>query len=139
MRPSRQVLERQALVPFLKRQRWFGVEVARDSPGPLLRLGHDPQRRQPRLPRDGLGELHRRVGRNLPGARWPSSPASRTARISAEAPTAVLARITGARKGAIIDGFLDDDTCNRMLGLIEHRKEQASAKGRRSRRADGRR
>ena len=31
-------------------------------------------------------------------------------------PAAVLARITGARKGVIVDGIQDDDTCDRLLG-----------------------
>ena len=46
-----------------------------------------------------------------------------------DAPTALLARITGARKGAIIDGFLDDDTCSLILDLVEHRTELASTRG----------
>ena len=36
-----------------------------------------------------------------------------------QTPASVLARITGARKGAIVDGLLDDDVCNRMLDSIE--------------------
>jgi maltose alpha-D-glucosyltransferase/alpha-amylase len=48
----------------------------------------------------------------------------------AETPGAVLARITGARKGAIIDGVLDDDTCNRLLDLTSQGAETATRAGR---------
>ena len=33
----------------------------------------------------------------------------------------MLARMTGARKGALVDGIFDEDLCNRLLGLVEQR------------------
>jgi trehalose synthase-fused probable maltokinase len=41
----------------------------------------------------------------------------------------VLARITGARKGAVIDGLQDDDVCDRLLAMIERDQEHATRKG----------
>ena len=38
-------------------------------------------------------------------------------RVIDEVPASVLARVTGARKGAIVDGVYDSDTCNRVLEL----------------------
>jgi len=43
--------------------------------------------------------------------------------------SSVLARVTGARKGALVDGLIDDDTCSRLLGLIEHARELPSGAG----------
>src|SRR5437762_3271472 len=44
-------------------------------------------------------------------------------------PAAVLARITGARKGAIVDGLMDDDACSRILALVERGDEVATRRG----------
>ena len=43
--------------------------------------------------------------------------------------SSVLARVTGARKGALVDGFIDDDTCSRLFGLIEHARELPTGVG----------
>src|SRR5207237_3881355 len=52
------------------------------------------------------------------------------ARALAESPSTVLARITGARKGAIVDGLQDDGTCDRILAMIDQREELATTRGR---------
>src|SRR5581483_6781885 len=46
-----------------------------------------------------------------------------------EMPNAVLARITGARKGAVVDGLYDDDTCDRLLAAIAAEDEIATPRG----------
>src|SRR5205814_3175024 len=46
-----------------------------------------------------------------------------------ELPGAVLSRITGARKGAIVDGVLDDDLCDRLLGVVSRQQEVATTLG----------
>ena len=46
-----------------------------------------------------------------------------------ETPAKVLARITGARKGAIVDGMEDDDVCDRLLTCVAQEQEIASARG----------
>src|SRR6185295_6740979 len=45
------------------------------------------------------------------------------------APVSVLARVTGARKGAIVDGLHDDDTCDGLLGLVERVAEVPTSLG----------
>ncbi len=40
-----------------------------------------------------------------------------------QSPGSVLARITGARKGAIVDGMQDDDVCERLLGMVRRTEE----------------
>src|SRR5205823_7394405 len=51
------------------------------------------------------------------------------ARALTEMPNAVLAKITGARKGAIVDGIFDDDVCNRLLGIVGTQHEIVSSRG----------
>ena len=54
----------------------------------------------------------------------------RVDRVLKESAGAVLARITGARKGAIVDGLIDDETCSEILRLITEPRETATARGR---------
>jgi len=125
---TRVVLERQALAPFLQRQRWFGsksrqIRQARFSDWVAIRSGSHPAFL-------AVASLDYADG-------WTDSYFVPLALVSGEAaeralkqsPATVLARITGARKGAIIDGLYDDDTCDRLLTLIEWREEKASARG----------
>jgi len=125
---TRIVLERQALAAFLQRQRWFGsksrqIRQARFSDWVAIRGGSHPAFL-------AIASLDYADG-------WTDSYFVPLALVSGEAaerarkqsPATVLARITGARKGAIIDGLYDDDTCDRLLTLIERREEKASARG----------
>src|SRR5262249_42468716 len=50
-------------------------------------------------------------------------------RALADAPARALARITGARKGAIIDGLQDNDVCDRLLRLMADQREVATTRG----------
>src|SRR5207302_856028 len=45
------------------------------------------------------------------------------------APARTLARITGARKGAIIDGLDDDAVCDRLLAMVVSQQELATTRG----------
>jgi len=115
---ARRVLERHALVPFLTRQRWFASQAprlddARFADWVLLRGGSTPAflttvnvtfREGP--PATYLVPLALVVG-------------EQAARTIADSPAAVLAKITGARKGLVIDGALDDDVCARLLEISE--------------------
>ena len=47
-----------------------------------------------------------------------------------QSPGCVLARITGARKGAIVDGIEDDATCDRLLGMVAGRRRSRAGKRR---------
>ncbi|MBI2187278.1 MAG: maltose alpha-D-glucosyltransferase [Acidobacteria bacterium] len=122
----RTIVERRALVPFLERQRWFGgkaraVASARVADWATLRGGALPAFLT-------IVEVDYRDGGReqyvLPLAM------SEETTLEREHPAAVLARITGARKGLLYDGLFDDDTCTRLLGLIEEVGELPMRRGR---------
>src|SRR5439155_278212 len=46
-----------------------------------------------------------------------------------ETPGGVLALVTGARKGAIVDGLLDDDLCDRLLNIVDRGDPVATKHG----------
>ncbi len=125
---TRQVIERQALEPFLRRQRWFG---AKSRTVRHARFGDWVRLRQGRVPaflatavvtyQDGGEDTY-----FLPLACLSGEEASAVLR---ESPAIALARITGARKGLIVDGLADDDTCGRLLSVIEHGQTVSSSRG----------
>src|SRR5262249_21762133 len=134
---TRTVLERDALVPFLQRQRWFeangrDVRQARFTDWTPIRSAAHPA-------------FLTVVAVEYTGG-WNESYSVPLALVSGDAAPAalqpastVLARITGARKGAIIDGLQDDDVCDRLLTWANGEQEHASKRGsvRGSRRSTG--
>jgi maltose alpha-D-glucosyltransferase/alpha-amylase len=125
---ARIVLERQALAPFLRRQRWFGAKArqfqhARFSDWAMIRRGPQPAFLTTVVVTyaDGLSETYL-----LPLSLAVGEHAERVIK---ETPGAVLSRIAGARKGVVFDGMLDDDTCSRLLAAIAERREMATARG----------
>jgi maltose alpha-D-glucosyltransferase / alpha-amylase len=125
---TRTVIERQALRPFLQRQRWFAaksreIKQARFTDWSALRQGTNPAFLTVVSLEyaDGWTESY-----FVPLALLTGEEAER---VIDEIPASVLARVTGARKGVIVDGVYDSDTCNRVLELIEHGKELATARG----------
>jgi maltose alpha-D-glucosyltransferase/alpha-amylase len=56
-----------------------------------------------------------------------------SARVIQQMPGCVLARITGARRGAIVDGTKDDDACKRLVGVVTGEEEIATSRGSRLR------
>jgi maltose alpha-D-glucosyltransferase / alpha-amylase len=125
---TRIVLERQALAPFLQRQRWFAskartIKQARFSDWTSIREGTHPA---------FLAVVSIEFADGWTESYFvPLSLVSGdgAARVLKETPGALLARITGARKGAIVDGLLDDDLCGQMLKTIAYGDEIASARG----------
>ena len=59
------------------------------------------------------------------------------AAIEQQHPAALLARITGARKGILYDGLFDDGTCATLLAAIEENRELPTRAGRLVARAVG--
>jgi len=125
---TRAVLERQALASFLERQRWFAaksrtIRQAGFSDWAPLRTGTHPSFLT-------IVSVEYTDGRSdaylVPLALVPADHADRALR---DAPTTVLARIAGARKGAILDGMQDDETCDRVLALVARSEEVATARG----------
>ena len=105
------------------------LEVARDRAGPLHRLGDDPHRQHAGVRRDGVGQLRRRLDARPTCCRSRRVSGEAADRALKEHTSSVLARVTGARKGALVDGFLDDDTCSRLFGLVEHARELPTGVG----------
>jgi len=125
---TRAVLERQALRPFLTRQRWFAskareIRQARFTDWAPLRNGSTPAFMT-------IASVEYTDG-------WTESYFLPLALVSGEGadaalkanPGAVLARITGARKGVMVDALYDDDACDRLLAVIEKNTEVASSRG----------
>jgi maltose alpha-D-glucosyltransferase / alpha-amylase len=136
---TRQVLERQALASFMTRQRWFAsksrtLRQATFSDWVMLRGGATPAFITIVTVTYTQGSPEHYV---VPLTLVTGEAA---ARIIADSPGLVLTRITGARKGAVVDGLLDDDTCDRLLDLSVNEAQlhgsRASVRGLRTRALD---
>jgi maltose alpha-D-glucosyltransferase/alpha-amylase len=117
----RGIIERQALGPFLERQRWFGGKArrlagARFIDWTTLRKGAHPSFLTivEAEYRDGGGERY-----VLPLA---MSTGAEADAVQEHHGSAVLARITGARKGVLYDGLFDDGTCATLLAAMQERR-----------------
>jgi len=125
----RTIVERQALVPFLQRQRWFGgkarpIAAARFVDWTTLRRGAHPAFLT-------IVEVQYRDG----GRERYVLPLTMAGDADADAVlqqygTAVLSRITGARKGLLYDGLFDDGVCAKLLDVLEHNGEITMRRGR---------
>jgi maltose alpha-D-glucosyltransferase/alpha-amylase len=127
-RATRHVLERHALPAFLPRQRWFGaksrsIREARFSDWTTIRSGQIPAflTLVTVTFADGGTETY-----FIPLATWVREQAARALN---ETPGTVLARITGARKGVIVDGFADDDVAQRVVEMIGNEGRTVTAYG----------
>ena len=125
---TRRVLERQALLPFLRRQRWMvpaarEIRQARFADWTMLRASATPSFLAIVAIEyvDGGSESCL-----LPLALIDGDAAGDALK---QTPGAVLARITGARKGAIVDGLTDDGTCDRLVELVTGTREASTKHG----------
>jgi maltose alpha-D-glucosyltransferase/alpha-amylase len=124
----RTLVERDLLLPFLQRQRWFGGKArqarsARFVDWGVLRRGLQPLfmtiveveftdggRDQYFLPLSIAGHVEARG-------------------VEERAPYAVLANITGARKGLLFDGWLDDRFAKSLLEALEAEEQTVTKRG----------
>jgi maltose alpha-D-glucosyltransferase/alpha-amylase len=125
----RSIIERQALVSFLGRQRWFGGKArplasARFLDWTTLRKGAHPAFLAivEAEYKDGGREHYA-----LPLAM--ASGADATA-VEQQYASAIVARVTGARKGLLYDGLFDDATCAALLAAMEQNSEFPTRTGR---------
>jgi maltose alpha-D-glucosyltransferase/alpha-amylase len=125
----RLIAERHALVPFLQRQRWFRgkskpLGAARFVDWTTLRRGMHPAFLTvvEAEYRDGSRERY-----FVPLAMTGGTEAER---IDRESHGAVLAKITGARKGILYDGLFDDGTCTSLLSAIQEGRSLTLRHGR---------
>jgi len=125
---TRGVIERQALLPFLRRQRWMvpaarEIRQARFADWSPLRNGASPSFMAVVAVDyvDGSSESCL-----LPLALIDGDKADAALK---QSPGCVVARITGARKGAIVDGLIDDDTCDLLAAAIDGGREVRTKHG----------
>ena len=115
----RSIIERQALVPFLRaaalvrRQRRARWRRRASSTG--CRCGAAPTRRSSPSSKRSIAT----AAASAMCCRWRCRAIARPPSIERERSTAVLARITGARKGLLHDGLLDDGTCQMLLAAVQ--------------------
>jgi maltose alpha-D-glucosyltransferase/alpha-amylase len=114
---TRAVLERQALLPFLQRQRWMApareIRHARFADWAPLRSGQHPAFLAVVTVDYVDGDSESCV---LTLALIDRDAAETALK---QAPGGVLARITGARKGVVVDGMNDRETRERLIALVE--------------------
>ena len=124
----RRYIERDALPGFLEAQRWSGstrgaLRAARFTDWGVLRAGTQPVFLT-------LIEAERADGRRdqylLPLATVTGPDAERIAKT---VPGQVLARITGARKGLLVDAVVDDRACDLLLEAFASSRELAGQHG----------
>jgi maltose alpha-D-glucosyltransferase / alpha-amylase len=116
----RTLIERESLVPFLQRQRWFGgkaraVRAAHFVDWGLVRRGEHPSFLT-------IVEVDYQEGpreRYLVALAIVAGPAADA--ILAATPQIALARVTGARKGVVIDATVDDPFAGGLLEVLDER------------------
>ena len=125
----RTIIERQVLPPYLRRQRWFGgkareIAATRFSDWTTLRPGPNPAF----LAfvdveyRDGGVEQYVLPLAMAEGADTPSPDTL--------PPSAIVAVISGARKGVLYDGLFDDGVCTMLLRMLREEGELPLREGR---------
>jgi maltose alpha-D-glucosyltransferase/alpha-amylase len=125
---TRGVLERHALVPFLRRQRWMvpaarEIRQARFVDWAPLRAGDRPVFLTIVNVEDLDGSSESFV---LPLALLDGDAAAAALK---QTPSCVLAKVTGARKGAIVDGLSDAATRDLLCDAIESGRTLISKHG----------
>jgi maltose alpha-D-glucosyltransferase/alpha-amylase len=124
----RTLIERDLLQPFLVRQRWFGSKARPMRSARFVDWGLLQRGAQPLFLtivevefRDGSREQY-----FLPLAICASADARS---VEERTPNAILARITGARKGLLFDAWLDDHFARTLLHAIESGEQTATMRG----------
>ena len=123
------IVEKQALVPFLQRQRWFAgkartLRAARFADWATVRRGAHPAFLAVVAVEYADGGAERYL---LPLAMISGADADT---IQQQHGPAVLSRITGARKGILFDGLFDDGLCPLLVDALENGREIAMRRGR---------
>jgi maltose alpha-D-glucosyltransferase/alpha-amylase len=124
----RTLIERDVLGSFLQRQRWFGSKARRLRACRFLDWGLLRRGAQPLFLT--IVEVQYEEGDRdayfLPLA---ITTAADARGVEERAPHAVLARVTGARKGVIFDAWLDDQFAGTLLEALEQQEETRTRRG----------
>jgi maltose alpha-D-glucosyltransferase/alpha-amylase len=125
----RAIVEKQALTDFLARQRWFAgkarpLAAARFLDWTTLRRGQYPAFLT-------IVEVeYRDGGRDRYVVPLAMSSGAEADAIEQRRQDAVLARVTGARKGLLYDGLFDDGACETLLDIVREGRELRMRTGR---------
>jgi maltose alpha-D-glucosyltransferase/alpha-amylase len=124
----RTLIERDLLMPFLMRQRWFGgksrrTRLARFVDWGLLRRGPQPLFLTIVETQFDDGTKHQYF---LPLTICPAADAKG---LIEQSPHAVLANITGARKAVLFDAWFDDRFARTLLDAVEREEQMATKRG----------
>jgi maltose alpha-D-glucosyltransferase/alpha-amylase len=113
----RMLIERESLVPFLQRQRWFGGKARRVRGARFIDWGVRKGQHPVFLT---IAEVEYHDGGDeryfIPLAIVATADADA---ILSTAPQLALARVTGARKGLIIDGSGDEGAARALLAILD--------------------
>ena len=124
----RTLIERDLLLPFLQRQRWFGGKARRTRSARFVDWGLLRRGPQPffmtivQVDFEDGGRDHY----FLPLTVCTHADANL---LEERAPHAVLANVTGARKGLLFDAWLDDRFARTMLDVLEREEQMATKRG----------
>ena len=124
----RTLIERDLLIPFLQRQRWFGgkarpMRQARFSDWGVLRRSPQP------LFLTIVEVEFADGGRDQFFLPLTVCARADAASLQDQAPHAILASITGARKGLLFDGWLDDRYAHTLLDAMERDEHMSTKRG----------
>jgi maltose alpha-D-glucosyltransferase/alpha-amylase len=125
----RTLIERDLLTPFLQRQRWFGGKARDPRASRFIDWGVLRRGSQPLFL--AIVEVDFKKGDRehyfLPLA---ISAAADSSDIETRSPHAVLARVTGAKKGVLFDASLDPRFAEVILEALDRQEETAMRRGR---------
>jgi maltose alpha-D-glucosyltransferase/alpha-amylase len=125
----RSIIERQALASFVERQRWFGgkarhLESVRFVDWSTLRHGPEPAYLAV------IETTYRDGGRERYFLPLAMAGEPEAATLEQHHAHAVVARISGARKGVLFDGLYDDGLCRALLHTVEVEQDLLTRHGR---------
>ena len=124
----RTLIEREGLLPFLQRQRWFGGKARRPRSARFVDWG--VLRRGPEPIFLTIVEVDYEDGPRDQYFLPLTVCASVDARgLEERAPQAVLATVTGARKGVLFDAWLDDRFALTLLECLGHQEQTRTRRG----------
>ena len=124
----RTLIEREALAPFLIRQRWFAgkarhIRAARFADWGLVRRGDHP------MFLTIIDVEYRDAGRERYVVPLTIVSGETAKWVMTETPHASLARVSGARKGVIADASVDDEFASAILHALEHEQGVRTKRG----------
>jgi maltose alpha-D-glucosyltransferase/alpha-amylase len=124
----RTLIERDLLLPFLQRQRWFGGKARRTREARFVDWGL--LRRGPQPFFVTIVQVDFEDGERdhyfLPLTVCAHADANL---LEERSPQAILANVTGARKGILFDAWLDDRYARTLLDALEREEQMATKRG----------